>query len=163
MLEVARLRRGYVPLLGGRRRPPGPPSWRSRFPSRRDNDLREPAFGAGADLGQTSSVTRDDFTAQLLRLGYPHSIVCWDGPGIGECYAVEHGPAGWSVYYSERGDRVDERSFDTESDALRYALGWIIDHNACPAPTCRYAGDGRRALSLNASPVEAVAGVVLTS
>lgn len=75
-------------------------------------------------------MTRDDFKAQLLRLGYPQSIVCWDGPGIGECYSVEHSRTGWSVYYSERGHRMDERSFDTESDALRYVLGWIIDDNS---------------------------------
>lgn len=56
-------------------------------------------------------------------------MVTFDGPGLGECYAVEHGPKGWAVYYSERGTRADERAFDSESDALRYLLGWIIDHN----------------------------------
>ena len=74
-------------------------------------------------------MTRARFCETLDRLGLPLSIVSFDGPGIGECYAIEHGPEGWAVYYSERGSRVDERAFESESDALRYLLGWIIDHN----------------------------------
>lgn len=74
-------------------------------------------------------MTRDRFSAALVRLGLPSTIVCWDGPGIGECYALEHRAAGYATYYSERGQRRDERVFGTESDALRYLLGWIIDHN----------------------------------
>lgn len=76
-----------------------------------------------------SNVTRERLSAELVRLGYPPSIVSWDGPGIGECYAVEHGLRGWSVYYSERGERRQERVFDEEETALRYVLGWIISDN----------------------------------
>jgi hypothetical protein len=74
-------------------------------------------------------VTRDSLSAELVRLGYPTSIVSWDGPGVGDCYAVEHGPLGWSVYYSERGERREEQVFDDERSALRYVLGWILSDN----------------------------------
>jgi hypothetical protein len=77
-------------------------------------------------------VTRERLSSELVRLGYSPSIVCWDGPGIGECYAVEHGLNGWSVYYSERGDRREERVFDDEQTALRYVLGWIVSDNPRP-------------------------------
>lgn len=74
-------------------------------------------------------VTRDGFSAALVRLGLPSAIVSFDGPGIGECYAIEHRATGFAVYYSERGEKRDERTFESESAALRYLLGWIIDHN----------------------------------
>lgn len=74
-------------------------------------------------------MTRERVSAELTRLGYPESILSWDGPGVGECYAVEHGPRGWSVYYSERGERREETVFDDERAALRYVLGWIVSDN----------------------------------
>lgn len=75
-------------------------------------------------------MTRDQLSAELARRGLPQSMVCWDGPGIGECYAVEHGASGWSVYYSERGSRLAERTFTEEVEALRYLLGWIVGDNS---------------------------------
>ena len=75
-------------------------------------------------------MTRDSFQAWLVRLGLPTSMVSFDGPGTGECYAVEHRPTGFVVYYSERGERRDEQTFAMESFALRYLLGRIIDYNA---------------------------------
>jgi hypothetical protein len=74
-------------------------------------------------------VKRDDFSAMLVRLDLPRSIVSFDGPGVGECYAIEHGISGWTVYWSERGERRGARTFESDSDGLRYLLGWIIDHN----------------------------------
>ena len=65
----------------------------------------------------------------LLRLGLPSSIVSYDRPGVADCYAIEHRRQGWTVYYSERAERREPRTFETESEALRYLLGWIIDHN----------------------------------
>lgn len=74
-------------------------------------------------------MTRDDFSAALVRLGFPSAIVCFDGPGLGDCYSIEHRAEGWVVYYSERGTKSAEQSFASESLALRYLLGWIIDDN----------------------------------
>jgi hypothetical protein len=74
-------------------------------------------------------MTRDRFRAAMVRLGYSTAMVSFDGPGIGECYVIEHSRRGWSVYYSERGQRREERSFDSETYALRYLLGWIVADN----------------------------------
>lgn len=74
-------------------------------------------------------MTRDALSAMLIRLGLPSSIVNFDGPGIGDCYVIEHGRDGWAVYYSERGERREPRTFDSERDGLRYLLGWIIADN----------------------------------
>jgi hypothetical protein len=74
-------------------------------------------------------VTRDDFLAYLLRFGLSASMISFDGPGAGEQYGIEHRRDGWAVYYYERGERRDERMFSTESEALRYLLGWVVDQN----------------------------------
>jgi len=76
------------------------------------------------------TVTRDTFSAALVRLGMPAKAVSFDGSGSGDNYAIEHRAAGWVVYYSERGNRFDEQTFPSERVALRYLLGWIIEHNA---------------------------------
>src|SRR3954465_7442984 len=55
-------------------------------------------------------MTRDRFSAAMVRLGYPTAMVSFDGPGIGECYVIEHTGGGWSVYYSERGQRLRNRA-----------------------------------------------------
>ena len=77
-----------------------------------------------------ASVTRDQLSAALVHLDMPASAVSFDGPGLGDNYSIEHRGAGWVVYYSERGERRDEQTFPSESTALRYMLGWIIEHNA---------------------------------
>jgi len=38
--------------------------------------------------------------------------------------AVEDG--GWSVYYSERRQRVDEQHFETEDEACSHLLMWLV-------------------------------------
>ena len=75
-------------------------------------------------------MTRDRFSAALVRLGLPESAVSFDGPGLGENYAIERRASGWVVYYSERGEKRDEQTFTTESSAMRYLRGWIIEHDA---------------------------------
>jgi hypothetical protein len=41
-------------------------------------------------------------------------------------YCIEEGPAGWSIFFAERGMRQNERLFDTEDEACRELLDWII-------------------------------------
>ena len=43
-----------------------------------------------------------------------------------ERYFLEEAPSGWSVYYSERGLRSGEQSFDTEDDACRHLLDLLL-------------------------------------
>jgi hypothetical protein len=43
-----------------------------------------------------------------------------------ERYFIEQGPAGWSVYYWERGLRSGEQSFDTEDEACHHLLDLLL-------------------------------------
>lgn len=60
---------------------------------------------------------RTDLVAAAERLGIGASSYSLDGgmPPERSVLALETG--GWSVYYSERGRRVDEVRFDTEDEA----------------------------------------------
>ena len=87
----------------------------------------EPAFADGPLACEAERVNRDRLFAALVEFDLPENTVSFDGPGIGECYVLEHGSRGWSVYYSERGLRQQEQVFVTERVALRYLLGWIFD------------------------------------
>lgn len=75
-------------------------------------------------------MNRERLLAALVEFDLPDSTISFDGPGVGECYSIEHGSRGWSVYYSERGLRQQEQVFVTESAALRYLLGWILDDSS---------------------------------
>jgi hypothetical protein len=42
-----------------------------------------------------------------------------------EKYTLDHAGSKWSVYYSERGQKNDERIFDFEDEACRYLLNLL--------------------------------------
>lgn len=43
-----------------------------------------------------------------------------------EAYVLECNPAGWSVFYSERGQRSGEVAFQTEEEACAHLLELIL-------------------------------------
>lgn len=68
-------------------------------------------------------LTRADLEIVLPREGFaPDSYRLYGGFGAGECYVLDHGPAGWKVYYSERGTKGGLRVFRTEGEACGYFL-----------------------------------------
>lgn len=54
---------------------------------------------------------------------------CWfdwgDPPGEGFVLSAATG-GGWTVYYSERGSRSDEHTFESEEEALRHLVGRLL-------------------------------------
>ncbi|WP_018801467.1 hypothetical protein [Salinispora arenicola] len=68
-------------------------------------------------------LTRADLEIVLPGEGFaPDSYRLYGGFGVGECYVLDHGPAGWEVYYSERGTKGGLRVFRTEGEACGYFL-----------------------------------------
>jgi hypothetical protein len=75
-------------------------------------------------------MNRKKLIEELVNLGIAVSAVSFDGPGGGECYAIEAEGSGWVTYYSERGSRSAVKFFDSEAaasqdllDRLRRAFG----------------------------------------
>ena len=75
-----------------------------------------------SDVGEPTALTRDELEALLLREGFPGCYRLYGGFGNGECYVLDHTPAGWEVFYSERGSKVGLRVFDTEAEACSHLL-----------------------------------------
>ncbi|MEU5726368.1 hypothetical protein [Micromonospora sp. NPDC047738] len=68
-------------------------------------------------------LTRADLEIVLPREGFaPDSYRLPGGIGANECYVLDLGPAGWEVYYSERGVKGSLRVFRTEGEACAYFL-----------------------------------------
>jgi hypothetical protein len=44
----------------------------------------------------------------------------------GEVYVLERSAGGWAVFYSERGNRNDERWFPAEGQALEALKAWLL-------------------------------------
>jgi hypothetical protein len=62
-------------------------------------------------------VNRSDLLAAADREGIRRGCYSLDGGLPAERYVLSIEQGGWSVYYSERGDRVSELRFDTEDEA----------------------------------------------
>ena len=62
-------------------------------------------------------MTRNELVGAILELDIPSDSYSFDGPGGGECYAVEADGCGWITYYSERGEKKSKHFFSTESEA----------------------------------------------
>jgi hypothetical protein len=54
---------------------------------------------------------------------------CYDfeGSNLGEQYVLELEPGGWSVYYAERGQKNDQRFFDTEDAACNDLMSRVLN------------------------------------
>lgn len=50
----------------------------------------------------------------------------FEGSNLGEQYVLELGPGGWSVYYAERGQKNDQRFFDTEDAACHELMSRVL-------------------------------------
>jgi hypothetical protein len=83
---------------------------------------------AHGDDEPMADLTRADLQVILPREGFPpDSYRLFGGFGAGECYVLDHGPAGWEVYYSERGTKSSLRVFSTQGQACRYFLDLLRD------------------------------------
>jgi hypothetical protein len=66
-------------------------------------------------------MNRIQLTELLHSLDVPDAAFSTDGVAKNEAHIIEQqGPDTWCVYYSERGQRSDERFFATEDEACRY-------------------------------------------
>ena len=58
----------------------------------------------------------------LRRKPVPEDAFVLDGAAVDEAYVLDTDAREWSVYYSERGLRTDERRFATEDEACAEML-----------------------------------------
>ncbi len=52
---------------------------------------------------------------------------CLNGGDHWDMCCLENNYGTWCVYYSERGNREQEKKFNNESDACKYFLAWMIE------------------------------------
>lgn len=69
---------------------------------------------------------RDELGQRLKREGVRPEAYDFEGTQKDEVYCMEETPAGWVVYYRERGLRRDEHLFSSESDASRFLLELVL-------------------------------------
>ena len=67
-------------------------------------------------------MNREELRAAVHREGIEPSAYSLDGGAPSETYVLSLENGGWSVYYSEHGERVDEARFDTEDEACSFLL-----------------------------------------
>ncbi|MFN0027373.1 MAG: hypothetical protein ACKV2O_09380 [Acidimicrobiales bacterium] len=65
---------------------------------------------------------RQELGEILRREGINPNAYALEGGHPSERYVIDLRPAGWVVYYSERGLETGRREFDTEAEACRYLL-----------------------------------------
>jgi hypothetical protein len=78
-------------------------------------------------------MNREELLAAARREGIRDSAYALDGGPPGETYVLAIMEGGWTVYYSERGKRVDETFFDTEDEACSFMLLKLVSD-----PTTRH-------------------------
>jgi hypothetical protein len=71
-------------------------------------------------------VNREELRTAARREGIRDSAYSLDGGLPHETYVLATVEGGWSVYYSERGKRVDETFFDTEDEACSFMLQKLV-------------------------------------
>jgi hypothetical protein len=77
------------------------------------------------------SVTPDEVVAHVLAHGFdPRRVWTPKDPPVqkDDRLVVEPKGAGWTTYYTERGDRDDERTYDTREEAVRDAVMRLLEH-----------------------------------
>ena len=77
---------------------------------------------SGHRYDEVFTVTRRDIDAYVARHGIPRRA--YNGAEGFQC--VEEDGA-WCVYFAERGGRVDEHRFATETEAHRKLLDWLLN------------------------------------
>jgi hypothetical protein len=68
------------------------------------------------------AVNREQLRAATSKEGIRDTAYSLDGGLPPERYVLAIVDGGWSVYYSDRAERVDEAFFDTEDEACSYLL-----------------------------------------
>ena len=63
-----------------------------------------------------------DLEKKLKEMNIDERAYCLNGGLPNECYTLDHIGNKWFVYYSERGEMSDKKSFDTEELACQYFL-----------------------------------------
>jgi hypothetical protein len=59
-------------------------------------------------------------------------------------FVLERKNGRWAVYYTERGERFDEQTFETEDEACRYILDHLLSTDSTRADAAekhRYTGE----------------------
>ena len=84
-------------------------------------------------------MNRDQVQHFLEKRGVRPSAFSLKSPVADEAYCLERASGGWSVYYSERGNRNDERWFRTEEEALAALSDLVL---ADPTTRNRDGGSG---------------------
>lgn len=70
-------------------------------------------------------MNRDELQAALRERKINPLAYSLDGGLPNEKYTLEHAGSQWSVYYSERGQKTGERTFDSEDEACRHFLSLL--------------------------------------
>ena len=64
-------------------------------------------------------MTTNELCALFVANQVPRNYYSFRGMAAGDCYVIEHDSNEWKVYYSERGNRYDEKSYTSEDEACR--------------------------------------------
>lgn len=62
-------------------------------------------------------MTAAELDAELIAAGVRSGVYSVSGAGDDDVYVLSAEAGGWSVYYAERGERMDERVHETEAAA----------------------------------------------
>jgi len=71
-------------------------------------------------------MNREELHAELRKRGIRERSYSLDGGSPDERYVLERSNGGWTVFYSERGNRNEERWFASEAEACAELLGEIL-------------------------------------
>ena len=81
-------------------------------------------------------MTVSEVERSLLQHGIRADAYCLMGICGSDRYCLVRGSENWSVFFFERGERVDERHFQTEAEACVYFLDILLAD-----PSVRHAGN----------------------
>src|SRR5438309_6933851 len=71
-------------------------------------------------------MNRDELRRILNKRGIRARSYSLDGGSANDRYCIERSSGGWATFYSERGNRNDERWFSTEDEAGRDLLERLL-------------------------------------
>ncbi len=72
-------------------------------------------------------MNREGLRRRAVAEGIRSSVYSLEGGLPPETYVLSIEPGGWAVYYSERGERVDEHRYETEDEACADLLLRLIE------------------------------------